>query len=189
MQPLYGAFRFCFRPTIINNAAIPASGGTLVAGNHVHALDPILVGACTKRQVHSLAKKELHDGPLGFFFRAVGTIPIDLYNKANRASMDIAEAKLEAGALIGISPEAKRNYTSELLLPFKFGTVVMAQKTNSVIVPYAITGRYKLFSKGLAIKFGEPFTVGTMSLEEANELLFEKVKALLLELRGEEKHP
>lgn len=174
-------FKFIYRPQIINADYIPKEGAAIIAGNHKHALDPILVDICTKRMVFTLAKKELHDGMFGFFFRAVGTIPVDLKSKTNKGALNAAVIKLQEGNLINLSPEAKRNYTKELLLPFKFGAVSMAKKTNSVIVPYSITGDYKLFSKNLKIAFGEPMDVTKMEMEQANEALFYKIKDLLKE--------
>lgn len=175
------AFKLLYRPKIINKQYIPKSGAAIIAGNHKHALDPILVDICTKRMVFTLAKKDLHDGKFGFFFRAVGTIPVDLKSTTNKNATNTAIEKLKEGSLINLSPEAKRNYTNELLLPFKYGAVSMAKKTNSVIVPYSITGNYKLFSNNLKIVYGEPIDVSKMEIEEANKNLYNAIKKLLKE--------
>lgn len=174
-------FRFLFRPEIVGKEHIPAKGRAVIAGNHKHALDPILVDISTRRIVHTLAKKELHDGMFGFLFRAVGTIPVDLHSKENKAALAAAVAVLRDDHVINVSPEAKRNYTDELLLPFKYGAVSMAQKTNSPLVPYAITGDYKLFSNNLKVVFGAPFYVGDRDLSDANSELYQRVMALLLQ--------
>ena len=71
-------------------------------------------------------------------------------------------------------------YVDHSLLPFKFGTVSMAHKTNSLIVPYAITGTYKFRSKDLTIRFGEPFMAGD-DLDRANLILQERIKTLMKE--------
>lgn len=174
-------FKIIYRPKIINSDYIPKYGAAIIAGNHKHALDPILVDICTRRPVLTLAKKELHDGKFGFLFKAVGTIPVDLHSPRNKAASDAATKKLKEGNLINISPEAKRNYTDELLLPFKYGAVSMAKKTNVVIVPYSITGDYKFFSKNLKIVFGKPISVSKYETEKANEILFNCIKELLIE--------
>ena len=174
-------FKFVYRPTIINKEYIPNEGSAIIAGNHKHALDPIFVDICTKRMVFTLAKKELHDGIFGFFFRAVGTIPVDLHSATNKKASNTAVSKLNEGNLINLSPEAKRNYTNELLLPFKYGAVSMAKKTNSVIIPYSITGEYRLFSKNLKIAFGNPLDVTNLEFEKANEALYDSIKKLLVE--------
>ena len=56
----------------------------------------------------------------------------------------------------------------------------MAQKTGAMIVPYAITGEYKIFKKNhLNIRFGNPFKVSkNMDLEKANEKLFKEISDL-----------
>jgi len=184
LRPIFTfIFKIYYNPTIINKEYIPKDGSAVIAGNHKHALDPILVDVCTKRVVHTLAKKELHDGAFGWFFRAIGTIPVDLHAQKNREALVSAIQCLNDGALINVSPEAKRNYTNEILLPFKFGAVVMAQRTDSKIVPYSITGDYKFRSKNLKIMFGEPIDVSKLTAEDANELLFETVKELILKGR------
>lgn len=174
-------FKSIYRPKIINKHYIPKEGAAIIAGNHKHALDPILVDVCTKRMVFTLAKKDLHDGKFGFLFKAVGTIPVDLKSSANKEASNTAIDKLKEGNLINLSPEAKRNYTDELLLPFKYGAVSMAKKTSCIIVPYSITGDYKLFSKNLKIVFGKPIDVSNIDIETANEKLFNSIKKLLKE--------
>ncbi len=176
-------FKLYYRPTIENKESIPKIGACVIAGNHKHALDPIFVDASTKRVIHTLAKKELHDGMLGWFFRALGTISVDLKAEHNKSALDSAISYLNEGCLINVSPEAKRNYTEEILLPFKVGAVVMAQRTNSKIVPYSITGDYCFRSKNLKIVFGKPIEVTELSVDEANELLFERVKELIVNSR------
>lgn len=179
-RPLFTfVFKIYYNPTIVNKEYIPTEGAAVIAGNHKHALDPILVDVCTRRTVHTLAKKDLHDGPLGWFFRAVGTIPVDLKSSQNPAALMQAMTYLEKGELINVSPEAKRNFTDEILLPFKPGAVLMGIRTGSVIVPYAITGKYKFRSKDLKITFGEPMEVKGVFIKSANEMLYNRVYELL----------
>lgn len=186
LRPIFTViFKLYYNPTIINKENIPKEGAAVIAGNHKHALDPILVDVCTNRVIHTLAKKDLHDGKFGFFFRAIGSIPVDLKAKTNKESLISAIDYLNNGALVNVSPEAKRNYTKEILLPFKPGAVVMAQRTNCNIIPYSITGNYNFRSKNLKITFGEPINVSTLTVDEANNLLFEKIKELLLKTKEE----
>lgn len=172
--------RLLFRPRIIGAEHIPAAGGAVIAGNHKHALDPILINTATKRTVCTLAKKELHDGAFGFFFRMVGTIPVDLDAKRNPAALAAAVDALKAGTLVNVSPEAGRNYTDELLLPFKYGAVSMSGKTGVPIIPYAISGDYKLFAKHrLTVRFSAPIYADPENLPASNAALYNKVAELL----------
>lgn len=182
LQPIFTIiFKFYYNPTIVNKHYIPKTGRCVIAGNHKHALDPILVDVCTKRVVHTLAKKDLHDGKFGWFFKSIGTIPVDLHASHNKKALDSAVAYLNEGCLINLSPEAKRNYTKEILLPFKYGAVVMAKRTNSKIIPYSITGDYKFRSKNLKITYGKPIDISKLTIEEANKLLYKKVKKLIID--------
>ena len=104
---------------------------------------------------------------------------IDNLNWNNNSAIEY----LKDGHLINLSPEAKRNYTKEILLPFKFGAVVMAKRTNSKIIPYSITGDYKFRSKNLKIVFGKPLDISKLSVEDANALLYKKVKKLIMDNR------
>lgn len=177
----YVLFQVVFTPRMIGKERIPKTGRAVLAGNHKHALDPILVDCCTNRTVHTLAKKDLHDGVFGWLFRGVGTIPVDLHAAHNPAALDCSVAYLENDCIINVSPEAKRNYTDQLLLPFKYGAVVMAKRAQSKIIPYAITGDYRFRSRNLQIKFGEPLDMTALTVEEANVLLYETIRALLME--------
>jgi len=174
-------FKVLFNPHYINKDIIPREGKVVIAGNHKHALDPIFVDSSTKRVIHTLAKKELHDSPFGWFFRAVGSIPVDSRAKHNKGALDAAINYLNEGYAINVSPEGARNYTEEILLPFKPGAVVMAQRTGCKVIPYSITGDYKFRSRDLLICYGEPLDVSQMSVEDANALLFETIKKLLIE--------
>ena len=88
-------FRLLYHPHVIGSDNIPATGAVILAGNHMHALDPILIDTSTKRIVRTLAKKDLHDGPFGFVFRAVHTIPVDLHSKHNPAALHAAVHALQ----------------------------------------------------------------------------------------------
>ena len=56
----------------------------------------------------------------------------------------------------------------------------MAKKTGAPIVPYAIAGDYKLFSKNLTVIFGEPFYVGDTELYDANRELYDRILELMI---------
>lgn len=74
----------------------------------------------------------------------------------------------------------KKELDDKILLPFKFGAVSMAKKTDSYLVPFGITGEYKFRSKNLVVKIGKPFKVDG-DLEEANKRLRKEVIDLMQE--------
>lgn len=179
----YAPFMLVYHPRRVNQAYIPKEGRAVVAGNHKHALDPILVDCCTRRTVHTLAKKDLHDGAFGWLFRGVGTVPVDLRAAHNKEALRQSVEYLENDCIVNVSPEAKRNFTDQILLPFKYGAVVMAKRSRSKIIPYAITGEYRFFGNNLKITFGEPLDVSALAVEEANVLLYNTIQALILQER------
>lgn len=172
-------FKLFFHPKIIGRENIPETGGVILAGNHRHIFDPCMPIISTKRPVHYMAKKELLSGIFGWFFKLVGCISVDRGHD-NTLAKNEAIKVLEEGKVLGIFPEGTRNKTNDILLPFKYGAVSMSKKTNAYIVPFAITGKYKLFNNDLTIKFGKAF-IASSDLDEANNLLSDRIKGLILE--------
>lgn len=172
-------FKIYYNPTIINKEVIPTDGPILIVGNHKHIYDQCLTIMATKRPIHYMAKKEYFDGKMAWFFKMVGCISINRQEK-NPEAKNYAALILKNNGAIGLFPEGTRNRTKNLLLPFKFGTVSLAKKTNATIIPFGITGDYKFRSKNLTIRYGQPFKVNDLSLEDANNKLYHEVERLLL---------
>lgn len=171
-------FKLWYNPKIINKKAIPKNGPIIIVGNHKHVYDQCLTIISTNRTINYLAKKEYFEGKLAWFFKAVGCIPVNRQTKDNNAVNSAIKILNQNGA-IGIFPEGTRNKTKQFLLPFKYGAVSIAKKTNATIVPFGLTGDYKFRSKNLMARFGTPFKVGNMSLEEANTKLYNEIKILM----------
>ena len=174
-------FTCYYRPKYLNKEVIPKEGPIIVCGNHIHLFDQCLPILATKRMLHYMAKKEHLDGKFGWFFKTVGCIRVDREIHDENAKGE-AISLLNNGYVIGLFPEGTRNKTNDIfLLPFKFGTVSMAKKTNATIVPFGLTGDYKFRSKNLTIRYGNPFKVENMTLEEANSKLYHEVERLMRE--------
>ena len=174
-------FNLYYHPKIINKEVIPKDGPILIVGNHKHVYDQCLTIMATKRVIHYMAKKEYFEGRLAWFFKFVGCIPVNRQIKDTAATEQALEILKNNGA-IGLFPEGTRNKTKDIfLLSFKFGTVSMAKKTNATIIPFGLTGDYKFRSKNLVVRYGTPFKVGNMSLEEANDKLYHEVEKLMKE--------
>ena len=171
-------FKLWYNPKIIGATNIPKKGAVIICANHKHIMDqcPILVS--TKRMVHYMAKKEYFDSKFAWFFKMAGCISVDRSIKDENAKNQALKL-LKNGYAVGLFPEGTRNKTKEFLLPFKYGAVSMAKKTNAYIVPVGITGEYKFRSKDLTIKIGKPFKIDNLELEEANEKLKEEISKLM----------
>lgn len=173
-------FKLYYNPKIINKEVIPKDGPILIVGNHKHVYDQCLTIIATKRFINYMAKKEYFDSKLAWFFKGTGCISVDRSKKDDNATNKALEILNNNGA-VGLFPEGTRNKTKEFLLPFKFGTVSMAKKTNATIVPFGLTGNYKFRSKNLTVRYGTPFKVDNMTLEEANNKLYKEVEKLMKE--------
>lgn len=175
--PLNKVFIKLYRPTYINIENIPKKDAVILAGNHTSKLDPLLLMSSTNRCIHFLAKIELFSGMKKIFFKNVGIIPVDRKRK-NPEAMNLANEYLKNNKVIGIFPESTINKTKNIIMPFKYGAVKMAKDTNSYIVPFSITNKYKIFKKSVTISFGRPYKV-TNELETENKILENKVIELI----------
>lgn len=185
VKPIVGViFNFFYRPTVIGHENIPKNGGIVLAGNHTKWLDPVMLVAVTKRQVHFLAKDELFHGKTKFIVKGMGCIPVNrkIHDKdALNQSYNI----LENDKVVGIFPEGTINRTKDVIMPFKIGAVKMSNKTNSYLVPFTITGKYKVFRKGIRIEFLKPYKV-TENLDQENEKLMSIISKNLIKHSNKE---
>ena len=176
---LYPIFLLVYRPEFEGRDNIPKSGGVILAGNHTNNLDAAIMLAGCKRIVHMLAKKELFKSKISNrFFRSMGCIPVDRKIHDENAKSEAIEV-LKNNEVIGIFPEGTVNRTNDIIMPFKYGAVSFAMKTGAYIVPFTITGKYKLFRKSIKITYGKPYKV-TDDLETENEKLMNIIKNMLI---------
>ena len=170
--------KIIYPPKIIGKENIPADGPVIFAGNHKHAVDPVVVMTSTNRIVHYMAKEELFKGLHGKVFEKIGLLKVSR-TRSNLQAIIEAERILKNGGTIGIFPEGTRNKTEKELLKFRHGAVFIAKNTNSKIVPFAIRGQYKIFRKGITLEYGKPINIGEMEVEKANQYLRSEVLTLL----------
>lgn len=128
---------------------IPAEGGAVIACTHVSYLDFLFCGLGAqpaKRLVRFMAKKQVFDhavsGPL---MRGMHHISVD--RAAGRGSYDEAVDRLKAGEVVGVFPEAtiSRSFTVKGL---KSGAVRMAADAGVPVVPMAVWGTQRMWTKG-----------------------------------------
>ena len=187
-RPIY---KIVFRAKYYGVDNIPSEGAVILAGNHTNNLDAAMMIGAPKRIVHMMAKKELFSSKISnYFFRSMGCISVNRSIHDENAKSEAIDV-LKNNEVLGIFPEGTVNKTlykdnEQLLLPFKYGAVSFAKKTNAYIVPFAINGKYKIFSKDLKITFGKPYKV-TGDLESENEKLMNIVSKMILEARNEKR--
>ncbi len=135
--------------TITGSEHVPAEGGAVLASNHVSYLDFIFVGMGGRpagRLTRFMAKESVFrhqvSGPL---MRGMHHISVD--REAGSASFRQALRALKDGEVVGVFPEAttSRSFTVKEL---KSGAVRMAQSTGTPLVPVAVWGGQRMFTKG-----------------------------------------
>ena len=186
--------RIVFRPHVEGAEHIPATGGAVLASNHVSYLDFIFCGLGAqpaKRLVRFMAKKSVFthkvSGPL---MRAMHHIPVD--RKAGIAAFHEAEKALRAGEVVGVFPEAtiSESFTVKGL---KSGAARLAQGAEVPLIPMAVWGPHRLWTKGrkkeltkrhvpVLIKIGEPIPAVPGATSEATTVVLrQRLTALLNE--------
>ncbi|RSM66150.1 1-acyl-sn-glycerol-3-phosphate acyltransferase [Amycolatopsis sp. WAC 01376] len=128
---------------------IPSTGGAVIACNHVSYLDFIFCGLGAqpaKRLVRFMAKKEIFSNRIaGPLMRGMHHISVD--RGAGLASYREAVERLKAGEVVGVFPEAtiSRSFTVK---DIKSGAVRMAAEAGVPVVPMALWGTQRLWTKG-----------------------------------------
>ena len=114
----------------------------------------------------------------------MGIIPVNR-SVHDKDALKKAIDALNEGKVIGIFPEGTTNKTKDIILPFKIGAVKMASETNTKIIPFVITGKYKLFNNKLTIEFLQSIKIPKVNdLTEYNEKLMNIISEKLKEKRN-----
>ena len=173
-------FLSLFRPRIKGIENIPKNENYILAGNHTKWLDPVMLVAIVKDEIHFLAKDSLFKGITKPIVKGMGAISVNRKIHDHQA-LENAIDVLRKGAVIGIFPEGTINREKkEPTLPFKIGAVKMANTTNTKIIPFVITGKYKVFSSAITIEFLKPRTISN-NLDLENEKLRDEINKKLEE--------
>lgn len=120
---------------------LPASGPTLLIGNHDSYWDPIAIGvaALPRRQIRALAKSTLwKTKPLARVMDSMGQIPIQR-GKGDAHALDLAIQELARGACIGIFPEGTISRGKELRARSGAGRLALAVP-DARVVCVTVTG-------------------------------------------------
>jgi 1-acyl-sn-glycerol-3-phosphate acyltransferase len=122
---------------------VPATGGLIVASNHLNNADPPILGAgVAKRRIRWMAKVELFKLPFGVIPRMWGAFPVRRF-EADLGAMLNAERILRQGGVLGMFPEGTRSRTGRMGEPHP-GTALIALRTGATVLPCAVTGTEKL---------------------------------------------
>ena len=168
----------------------PDTDRTLIfVANHTSALDPVVLAASLPYPVRSLGKKELFKGPIGFFLRVLGALPVDRENKAGAASAYRACLRvLKNGQDLILFPEGHRSEDGRLK-ELTRGFAALSAHSGSPVVPVYISGAFESMPPGsksidlypISVIFGKP----VYPHKNAENLIFQEVESELHRLEDE----
>ena len=162
---------------------VPATGGAVLASNHVSYLDFTFCGLPAhpnKRLVRFMAKDTVFKHPVsGPLMRGMHHIPVD--RAAGAQAFDTAVGALKNGEIVGVFPEATISRSFQLK-EFKTGAARMAAAADVPLIPMALWGGQRIYTKGrrrdlsrgkaVTMAAGEPFhpAAGADPLQVTEEL-------------------
>ncbi len=163
------------RLTVIGEENVPKDQAVLYIGNHRSYFDILLTYSRCPRLTGYVAKVEM----LRYWFlrdwmKALYCLFLDRKNiKAGLKTILEGIEYIKRGISICIFPEGTRNHTDEML-PFKEGSMKIAEKTGCPIIPMAITNSAEIFENHLPfirpchviLEYGTPILPNELTKEE-----------------------
>lgn len=145
---------------------IPEKGAFILACNHIHFIDPVLLLCKCHRPIHFMAKVEAFKNKLAaFFLTNLNVFPVSR-GRSDKTSIDYAVDLIKTGHVIGIFPEGTR---SKDLKPHeaKAGVALIARQTKADILPASVYCEKKggLFRK-VTVRFGEIIKYDELGITE-----------------------
>jgi 1-acyl-sn-glycerol-3-phosphate acyltransferase len=139
---------------------MPATGGAVLAANHLSAIDHPLLGLHSRRAIFFLSKQELLDvSVVGELLSWAGVFPVRR-GEADREALRRACALVREGHIVGVHPEGTRQRTGH---PgeMKSGAVAIALIEGVPVVPCGLAtfGWSIRNRRPCAVVFGEPITL------------------------------
>lgn len=150
----------------------------LFVGNHRSYFDVLAGYVAVPDRLGFVAKKEMKRYPLlSDWMVAVNCLFLDRENiKEGLKTILEGIEKVKSGISIWVFPEGTRNDNEDILdmLPFKEGSLKIAEKSGCPVVPVALTGTAEIFEKHIpfirsgkvTIEFGTPFYIKELSAED-----------------------
>lgn len=154
---------------------IPKDNAVLYVGNHRSYFDIVITYALAPNLTGYVAKKEMEKIPLlNTWMRYLHCLFLDRDNiKEGLKTILTGIEFINSGISICIFPEGTRN-KEETMLPFKEGSLKMADKTGCAIVPFALTNTRDIFENHfpkikrtqVTLEYGTPIYPKELEKEE-----------------------
>ena len=120
-----------------------APGATLLIGNHLSAMDPVMAVISNRWRVTAFTKVEVFERRGAVFFRLMGQIPLRRGDQASTHwAMDMATRALAYGGKIGLYPEGTRSPDPAQLHRLHKRVLIPVLQGNPNVPVHAITTAY-----------------------------------------------
>lgn len=181
LRMVQAAFRLMLKMTgarilVIGEENVPKDRAVLYVGNHKSYFDILLTYSRVPRLTGYVAKKEMESFPiLSIWMKRLHCLFLDRKDiKQGLKTILTGIDLIKNGISVCIFPEGTRNKSNDRLLPFKEGSLKMAEKTGCPIIPFAITNSSKLFEDhmpfvrpcDIIIEYGKPIYPAELPKEE-----------------------
>lgn len=187
VKTLAQVFFIClFRVRAFGWCNVPKRGGAVLASNHQSYLDPAIIAAGVRREIHFMARDSLFEIPVfGALIRSLNAFPVKREG-IDRDAIRKAVRIITAGGLVVIFPEGTR-HDSGTLGEVKAGAAFVSRKAGCPIIPVGIRGahkawpmRYRIFHLApVRIGFGRPIESGGKEAEKVIEEVVKGIEDLL----------
>lgn len=147
----------------------------LFVGNHNGIFDILVTYVAVGKVMGFISKKEMKKIPfLHLWMVYVNCLFIDRENiKEGLKTILQAVENIKNGVSMFVFPEGTRSKDGKMN-PFKEGSMKMAQRSNGIIVPVAITGTAQIFERQfprmksgkVTVDFAKPFNMNELPKEE-----------------------
>jgi 1-acyl-sn-glycerol-3-phosphate acyltransferase len=175
------AFLSGVKLTIIGEENVPTDEAVLYVGNHRSFFDIVLSYARCPRPTGYISKDSVEKVPLlNIWMRRLYCLGLNRSNTREALKVILkAIEQVKAGISMTIYPEGTRNRTPEEgLLPFKEGSMKIAEKTGCPIVPMAIVNSEQVLeahfpylrATHVVLEYGKPIYPAKMSRDEKRKL-------------------
>ena len=166
--------------TVIGEENIPKDTAVLYVGNHRSYFDILVTYSRCPRLTGYVAKKSLKKVPLlNMWMSFLYCLFLDRDNMKEGLKMILTGVEyLKKGLSICIFPEGTRGQEEGKLLPFKEGSLKMAEKAKVPIIPMALSNTYSIWEKQfpkmcpahVILEYGEPIYPDQLDKEDKKHL-------------------
>lgn len=171
----------------VEGAEHVAPGAAILIGNHVSALDPVVVVMSAWWRVTAFTKIEVFEKRGGIFFRLMGQIPLQRGDAASTEwAMIMAEQTLSRGGKIGIYPEGTRSPDPRYLHRLHQRILVPLLQANPDVPVHAVTTAFTRRPRRriqVQVRISPPLQLDAMTMTP--DELTSRVRDALLALGGQ----